>query len=628
MDAPVKTNLILPIGTRIVTRVELDRAGAHDVLPPGAVGVVERAPTDGAHGYRVRFPDGEIRTLRRGQLLIYREFQRSDLEGAEAALRDRELLDHVVYRCVTGSRAYGLDTEGSDVDRRGIYLAPAELEWSLYGVPGQIEGDGGDEVYWELGKFLRLALKANPNILECLFSPLVEEAAPVAEELLAMRGAFLSKVAYQTFNGYALGQFKKLEQDLRSRGEVRWKHAMHLVRLLLTGIHLMETGELRVSVGEERERLLEIRRGEVPWEDVDAWRLELHARFDEAYATCDLPERPDHARVNDFLIRARRATVDPKSPGSSLPGQGRTRAEAGLPGQARGGAEVAPGAEEMVDAAEVVEREAAREPLEPGAPKRYEPHPALGPIADAAPYPLLFASVSGAHLYGFPSPDSDWDLRGVHVLPAREVLGLERGPDTLEVMEDRDGLELDLVTHDVEKFFGLLLRRNGLVLEQIVSPLVVRTSEVHDELRDLVADCVTRHHVHHYRGLARSRLAAFEKAEGNPVKPLLYAYRALLCGIHLMRTGEVQPNLAVLNEYRGRRTGLEELIERKRGGAERGLLPEREVPGHREALRLLQDELEEAARVSILPAAPSARPRLYDLLIRVRQSVPSCVANS
>src|SRR4051794_16908273 len=77
------------------------------------------------------------------------------------------------------------------------------------------------------------------------------------------------------------------------------------------------------------------------------------------------------------------------------------------------------------------------------------------------PYPLVFATVSGAHLYGFPSPDSDYDLRGCHVLPVREVVGRDTGRETVEVSKDEGGLELDLVTHDARKFFGLLLKRTG-----------------------------------------------------------------------------------------------------------------------------------------------------------------------
>jgi predicted nucleotidyltransferase len=84
-------------------------------------------------------------------------------------------------------------------------------------------------------KFLVMALKANPNILECLYSPLVEKVTPLGEELLAMRECFLSQMIFQTFSGYAMSQFKKIEQDRRTRGEVRWKHVMHLLRLLLSG---------------------------------------------------------------------------------------------------------------------------------------------------------------------------------------------------------------------------------------------------------------------------------------------------------------------------------------------------------------------------------------------------------
>src|SRR5436305_11289963 len=95
--------------------------------------------------------------------------------------------------------------------------------------------------------------------------------------------------------------------------------------------------------------------------------------------------------------------------------------------------------------------------------------PILQQQVEQHPYPLLFATVSGAHLYGFPSPDSDFDLRGVHVLPLREVVGLQTGPETVERSGVRDGIELDLVTYDARKFFGLLLRKNGYVLEQVLS---------------------------------------------------------------------------------------------------------------------------------------------------------------
>ena len=111
----------------------------------------------------------------------------------------------------------------------------------------------------------------------------------------------------------------------------------------------------------------------------------------------------------------------------------------------------------------------------------------LNKQVDQHPYPLLFATISGAHLYGFPSLDSDFDLRGVHVLPLNEVVGLQLGPETIEKSGVYDGIEIDLVTHDARKFFGLLLRKNGYVLEQVLSPLVVHTTPAHTELKETAA---------------------------------------------------------------------------------------------------------------------------------------------
>jgi predicted nucleotidyltransferase len=241
----------------------------------------------------------------------------------------------------------------------------------------------------------------------------------------------------------------------------------------------------------------------------------------------------------------------------------------------------------------------------------------LQAVAAAQPYPLLFATVSGAHLYGFPSPDSDFDLRGVHVLPAEAVVGLDHGPETLEIAERRADLDLDLVTHDVKKFCALLLRRNGYVLEQLMSPLIVRTSAEHEELKALAPGCLTRHHRHHYQGFAETQWALFSAAEPPRVKPLLYVYRVLLTGIHLLRTGEVQANLIALDDI-FRLPYLAELIERKVTGAEKGTLPDGDRDLHAREYQRLVGVLEEAAAASHLPGEPTAQPALHDLLVRVR----------
>lgn len=302
--------IFLPVGTQVVTRADLPATETAPFVPRGSVGVVEKTPADNAHKYLIAFPDGGVRALPRRDLIIRKLQHGEGLADAGLALEYGDLERYVIYRCLVGSRAYGLAHDQSDEDRRGVYLPPANLQWSLWDVPEQLEDRERDECYWELRKFVVLALKANPNILECLYSPIVEHMTDLGQELRDMRRLFLSRLVYQTYNGYALGQFKKMEQDLRNRGDIKMKHAMHLVRLLLSGIHALEHGEIPVDAGPWRDRLLAIRRGQTPWDEVNAWRLELHRRFEEAYARTRLPERPDYAAANAFLIKARRSMVD------------------------------------------------------------------------------------------------------------------------------------------------------------------------------------------------------------------------------------------------------------------------------------------------------------------------------
>lgn len=169
-----------------------------------------------------------------------------------------------------------------------------------------------EECYWEIEKFVRLGLKANPNILECLYSPIIETCSSLASELIEMRHVFLSKHVHRTYNSYVLSQFKKLEQDLRNNHDVRWKHVMHLIRLLLSGATVLKDGFVPLRADSYRDRLLAIRRGEIAWEQVEKWRLALHREFDDALSGSQLPDHPDYDRANDFLIRARRLAASPE----------------------------------------------------------------------------------------------------------------------------------------------------------------------------------------------------------------------------------------------------------------------------------------------------------------------------
>lgn len=292
MEREKQVHLVIPEGTKVLTR------------PGRRVGVVAHTPSTPEHKYRVRFADGPEESFRRSDLTIFKHLQ-DEIPGGPGI---SDLLPFVIFRCIVGSTAYGLSQEGSDVDRRGFYLPPADLEWSLSGVPEQLETDG-EEVYWEIEKFIRLALKANPNVLECLYSPLVETCNPLARELIDLRHIFLSQYVHRTYNSYVLSQFKKLEQDLRNHGQIRWKHVMHLIRLLLSGVVVLRHGFVPLRVDEYRDRLLAIRRGEVVWAEVERWRLALHRELDEALGSTPLTEHPDYACASEFLVRARRVAA-------------------------------------------------------------------------------------------------------------------------------------------------------------------------------------------------------------------------------------------------------------------------------------------------------------------------------
>lgn len=306
--------LVYPVGSQVVVQRPIVVDGWKVLHPQGAVGVIVRGPIEGDRRYRVRFLDGVEEGLAREELVLLAQLQEGDIGDARISAARSDLMGRLIFRCITGSRAFGLDDEASDTDYRGVYLPPAELQWSLYGVPEQIERYETQEHYWELQRFLVLALKANPNVLECLYTPLIDRVTPLGEALLAMRETFLSRMVYQTYNGYVLSQFKKMQADLRNQGKVKWKHVMHLLRLLLSGIRVLREGLVPVRVEAERERLLAIKRGEVAWEETEAWRLSLHADFDRALQESKLPERPDYERANAFLLRARRAALEDSLP--------------------------------------------------------------------------------------------------------------------------------------------------------------------------------------------------------------------------------------------------------------------------------------------------------------------------
>jgi len=214
--------------------------------------------------------------------------------------------DDVVYACVVGSRAYGLAGPDSDTDRRSVFLAPTPAFWRLDKPATHRAGPRPEEFSWELERCVVLALQANPTVLEVLWSPLVERITDVGRELLALRPALLSRRVGETYGRYAADQLGRLDAVRRRTGEVRWKQAMHMLRLLLAGAHVLRTGQVLVDVSAYRDELLAVRRGEVPWDDVAAQAQRRRAELAEALAATALPAAPRREVAEEFLVRVRR----------------------------------------------------------------------------------------------------------------------------------------------------------------------------------------------------------------------------------------------------------------------------------------------------------------------------------
>lgn len=245
------------------------------------------------------------------------------------------------------------------------------------------------------------------------------------------------------------------------------------------------------------------------------------------------------------------------------------------------------------------------------------PDPRLLEAAARLPYPPLFVTISGAQLYGFASPDSDYDLRGAHLLPIPELLGLKSPRETVEISEIRDGIEWDIVSHDVRKYFHLLLKNSGYALEQVMSPLVVVSSPGHEQLRQISMRCLNRRFARHYFGFAENQWRLFEKKDPPRVKPLLYIYRVLLTGIHLMQSGELECNLLKLNgEFKI--AVVDDLIAMKTATQEQIELPNADLVFYRSEYDRLRALLVESEENSPLPLDADVLDDLNALLLQLR----------
>jgi len=193
----------LPIGTEITTRVE------RDGRLPGTYGRVSHL--DGER-LEVTFLDDTAATYLRGEV-IPRKLGIARYAQRRAAAWD-DLRPCVVVDTIVGSRAWGLANEDSDEDHRGVFVLPFPWTCGLVDPPVDLVSEDGSHQFWEIGKTIRQALRADPNTLEMLFAD-ARVVDPIAEPLVAMRTGFLSQEIYGSFGRYALSQLDRLEHNQR-----------------------------------------------------------------------------------------------------------------------------------------------------------------------------------------------------------------------------------------------------------------------------------------------------------------------------------------------------------------------------------------------------------------------------
>lgn len=228
----------------------------------------------------------------------------------------------------------------------------------------------------------------------------------------------------------------------------------------------------------------------------------------------------------------------------------------------------------------------------------------------------LVVYLSGAHAYGFPSPDSDLDLKAIHIAPTADLLGFDVAPSTVDRAEIVSGVEIDYTSNELSHALAGVLNGNGNFLERVLGRTVARESPLLVELRPLVARSLSRRFHRHYRGFALNQLSFAEKEP--TAKKLLYVLRTSLTGIHLLETGELEVDVTRLFDVYGL-ADARSLVERKRSGERVGIDAEL-LEAWKPRIDALFARLEASLDGSVLPREPPNEGELREWLLSVRRA--------
>lgn len=224
--------------------------------------------------------------------------------------------------------------------------------------------------------------------------------------------------------------------------------------------------------------------------------------------------------------------------------------------------------------------------------------------------------LSGAHAYGFPSPDSDLDLKAVHLAKTSELLGLTPPTPTFDRAEVLDGVEVDYTSNELGHALAGVLLGNGNFIERFLGRMVAHASPLAAQLAPLVKRSLSRHVFRHYKGFAQNQLRFLEKEP--TAKKLLYVLRTTLTGTHLLQTGELEADLVRLMDRHG--VGdARDLIAHKRAGERMAIDPSL-VATWRPRIDALFATQAAAYASTSLPDEPTTAHEMHEFLIDVRRS--------
>ena len=229
---------------------------------------------------------------------------------------------------------------------------------------------------------------------------------------------------------------------------------------------------------------------------------------------------------------------------------------------------------------------------------------------------VLHVGITGSHIYGFPSPDSDIDMKGIHVATTTQLLTLNPKSPPFDRLEFFEGVECDLTTHEVAHALSMLVKGNGNVLERILSPFQLRDSGRFEALQSLTQASVHRgfhnHYSGYFRGMQREHLLQ------RRAKTALYAYRVALTGARLLESGILETDVGQLSQEFGFPV-VQDLVEFKSSMPEKATIADDLDALAQADWPRLQSLLDEAHASSSLPIECSNQAQLESWLLELRR---------